>query len=324
MIFDRISDIFPSPRFLRVPFVGLAVSDSSIHCIQFKKGGDSLSVEKCAEKNIPPNIIVSGQINNKEALIDILKDLKKELKLEYVKVSLPEEKAYLFTAKIPRVSQKEIRSAIESKMEENVPVSPNELLFDYRIIDSSQKDYLLVSVSTVPITLIDLYVEIFEKIGLSLLSLEIESQAIARSLLPRENSENLDTILIVNFGQEKVGLYVVVDRVVHFTSTVSIKSSSSNALEILSQEIKKLYIYWHTLKQNAGKPEKKIKQIIICGENIKEETAHYLSTSIQTPTVLGNVWTNVFDININIPDISFADSLEYATSIGLAKEMSGI
>jgi len=33
---------------------------------------------------------------------------------------------------------------------------------------------------------------------------------------------------------------------------------------------------------------------------------------------LGNVWTNTFDVNTNIPEIPFIDSLRYAASVGLA------
>lgn len=318
MMLNKISSPFPPPDFLNFPFAGLAISDSFIHCIQFSRKKDAIYIEKYTERAIPPGLVVSGQINNKEALIEMLKILKKDLNLNRVKVSLPEEKGYLFTAKIPRATQKEIRSAIESKMEENVPVPPNELLFDYNLIDRSQPDYMIVSVSTSPVSLIDLYVEIFEKAELSLISLEIESQAIARALLPKGKDDGLDTVLIVNYGLEKVGLYVVVDRVVYFTSTISIKGEPSKDPEFLSREIKKLYIYWHTLKQNAGKPKKKIKKIIVCGENFKDEIVSYLSVNNQTPAVLGNAWVNVFDISKDIPEISFVDSLRYVTSIGLA------
>jgi Tfp pilus assembly PilM family ATPase len=322
MNFSKISNVFPPPKFLDFPFAGLSISDSTIHCIQFGKKENSLYIEKYAEKNITPGIIVSGQINDKEDLINTLKILKKDLNLNCVKVSLPEEKAYLFTAKIPRVTQKEIRSAIESKIEENVPVSPNELLFDYKLMDHDQEDYFIVAVSALPISIIDLYVDIFEEVGLPLLSLEIESQAIIRSLLPEEKKEDQDTVLIINFGLEKVGLYVAVDRVVHFASTISVKVESSKISDFLSQEIKKLYLYWHTLKQNINKPKKKIKQIIICGEGFGDEIVSYLSINNQTPTVLGNVWINAFDINTNVPEISFSDSLKYATSIGLALPLS--
>ena len=267
---------------------------------------------------IPPGVVDSGQINKREVVVSILKKLKNDLGLNYVKVSLPEEKAYIFTAKIPVVTQDEIKSAIESKMEESVPVSPNELLFDYKLMEHGQEDYFIVAVSALPITLVDLYVDIFKEVDLSLLSLSVESQAVVRSLVPKVSRANLDTVLVVNFGFEKVGLYVAVDGVVHFTSTVSIKGDYSKNLELLSQEINKLFIYWHTLSQNVGNPKKKIKQIIVCGEGFKEEIIPYLTANSQTPVVLGNVWTNVFDINDSIPDISFNNSLGYATSIGLA------
>jgi Tfp pilus assembly PilM family ATPase len=318
MMFNRISNFFPPPKFLDVPVTGLSISDSTIRCIRFGKKNNVLYIEKYAETPLLPGTIVAGQINNPEALINTLKIIKKDLNINHVKVSLPEEKAYLFTAKIPRVTQKEIRSAIESKIEENVPVPPNELLFDYKLIDRSQEDYFIVGVSTVPISLVDLYVDIFEKAGLSLISLEIESQSVARSVLPKENEDSLGTVLIVNFGLEKFGLYVVVNRVVHFTSTISNKGDFSETSDFLSQEIKKLYLYWHTLKQNAGKPNKKIKQIIVCGEGFDEKIVLHLSSHNQTPTVLANVWTNAFDINVNVPQIPFMDSLKYAAAVGLA------
>jgi len=78
MNLKRISNIFPSPKFLSLPFAGLSISDSAIHCIQFGGGKKPLRIEKYTERALPADVIVSGQINNKEALVDILKVLKKE------------------------------------------------------------------------------------------------------------------------------------------------------------------------------------------------------------------------------------------------------
>ena len=315
MKFKKILDIFPTPKFLDISFSGLSISDSTIHCIKFGKKNRGLFIEKHAEKNIPIGVINSGQINNKEELTSILSSLKKDLDLSFVRASLPEEKAYLFTMKIPVVKQSEVKAAIESKIEENVPVSVSELIFDYKLVDYSKKGYLSAIVSALPISIIDTYVDVANNAGLELLSLEIESQSIARALLPKGN---LDTVLIVNFGKEKVGLYVVNNRIVHFTSTVVLKGESLNNPASLSQEIKRLYIYWHTLKENAGVPERKINKIIVCGEDLKETFIPYISAHNQSPVILGNVWENVFDIDNIVPEISFSDSLRYATAIGLA------
>ncbi|HEY4508809.1 MAG TPA: pilus assembly protein PilM [Candidatus Paceibacterota bacterium] len=315
MKFEKLFKHFPPPKFLDISFAGVAISDSSVHCVQFGKKNGALFIEKYAEKNIPTGTITSGQINNKEIIVAALSDLKKDLSLNYVKASLPEEKAYLFTARIPIVKNEEVISAIESKMEENVPVSGGELTFDYKLIDHNTFGHLDVIVSAIPITVVDSYVEIFSLAGLSLLSLEIESQAVTRALLPEKS---LGTTLVVNFGLGKVGLYVATDRIVRFTSTVGISSGDSKDPNFLLHEIKKLYIYWHTLKENVDRPERKITQIVLCGENSKDMVTPYLSESNQTPVIFGSVWCNAFDINTSIPEISFSDSLKYAVAVGLA------
>ncbi len=315
MKFNALFKFFPPPKFLDIPFAGLSISDSAVRCIQLRKKENKLYVEKYAEKSISPGTVAAGQINNKEEVVKILSDLKKNLNLEYVKISLPEEKAYLFTAKIPKVEKEEVRSAIESKIEENVPVSPSELWFDYNLFDYREEDHLNVVVSALPIGLIDLYVSLAKESGLSLLSLEIESQAIARALFPRGAS---DTSLIIHFGPEKVGLYVSSFRVIHFTSTIAMKGENLNNPSFLLQEIKKLYLYWHTLKENAGKPERKISRIIVCGEKFDDSMISYLENHLDTPIALANVWTNVLDINNTVPEIPFRDSLRYAASVGLA------
>ena len=249
-------------------------------------------------------------------MLKILQNLKKELNLHYVKISLPEEKAYIFTTKIPIVKKEEVPIAVESKIEENVPVSPKELIFDYQFSPHLGQDHLDIVVAALPIKIVEMYVELAVSSGLTLLSLEIESQAVARAVLAEGNTE---TTLIIHFGQAKVGFYVVNQGIVRFTSTVQLaKDQSGKSQSFLSAEIKKLYVYWHTLKENAGKPEKKINQIIICGENLENNIVPYLSAENSSPVSLANAWANVFDINSILPDIPFSDSLGYVTAIGLA------
>lgn len=314
----KIFDAFPTPKFLDIPYAGVSISDSFVRVIQFSKKGRRYRIEKFAEKPIPEGIVTGGQINNPEELVKVLDTVKNEMKLNYVKVSLPEERGYLFTAKIPEGTDTEIKRAIEGRMEENVPVPPGELIFDYKLMppeDPSKDSRMEAVVSTLPITVAGNYVDVLEKSGLALLSLEIESQSVSRAILPPDSS---GTVLIVNFAESKVGLYVITDGLVHFTSTTSLKADSSHSLDFLAQEIKKLFVYWHTLKGNVDQADKKILEIIVCGDKIDDTIVPYLSAHIQTKVILGNVWTNVFDLNTNIPEIPFNDSLKFASAIGLA------
>ena len=316
MKFKNVLDSLPPPEFLNIPYAGLSISDTAVRVIQFSKNHHGLYLSKFAEKSLPSGLVTSGFINNVDELANILQTLKKDLKLHHVKVSLPEEKAYLFTTKIPKVSQREIRGAIEFKMEENVPVPANELVFDYAVPDpEAHPDHLNVVVSAMPISVVDTYVETMNKAEISLLSLEIESQAVARALLP---SGDLSACIIAHFGKDKVGLYAAYHRIVHFTSTISVSGVPAGDFSYVSSEIKKLQVYWQTLKENVGDPNKKINKIIICGDGLTPDMESNLGIKSKIPASLGNVWINAFDINKNVPEISHADSLKYAPAVGLA------
>jgi Tfp pilus assembly PilM family ATPase len=267
--------------------------------------------------------MVGGEIKNHDSLVRVMSELKKELSLEYVKVAFPEERGYLFTAKIPIMSNKEVLGAIESKIEENVPVPPIELLFDYTISLHSEEGHLDVVVSAVPISVADGFIDVFQKAELSLLSLEIESQATARALLSKTDPK---VTLIVRFDREKVGLYIAFSGIVRFTSTVIFPGRSgvvaydpdpNSDLQLLSREVQKLYTYWHGLKENKNRPDRVISQIVVCGEDADRIT-RFLSENINTPAVLGNVWKNAFDMDNLVPEISFLDSFKYVAAIGLA------
>ena len=316
MKFKNFLDLFPPPDFLNIPYAGLSISDTAVRCIQFSRNKKGLHLSKFAEKSLPEGLVTSGFINNVDEVAGILQTLKKDLRLHHIKVSLPEEKAYLFTTKIPKVGQKEICGAIEFKMEENVPVPVSELVFDYAVPDpDAHNDHLNIVVSALPVSVIDSYIETMNKAGLSLLSLEIESQAVARSLLP---VGDLSACIIAHFGKDKVGLYVAYHRIVHFTSTISTTGMAAGDFSYISSQIKKLQIYWQTLKENVGDENKKINKIIICGEGLTSDLESHLGVKSKISASLGNVWVNAFDVSRNIPEISHSDSLKYAPAVGLA------
>jgi Tfp pilus assembly PilM family ATPase len=315
MQIKKLFEIFPPPKFLDIPYAGISINDTAIRAIQFVRKNGRFEIEKYSEKILPQGLIVGGEVMNKQEIIANLLSVKEELGLEYVKVSIPEEKSYLFTAKIPIVPPKEVVENIEKKIEENVPVPSGELIFDYIVSDWSQDNFLRTIVLNLPIKVAETYVEIIQGAGLKPFTLEIESQAIVRAVVKDDKEE---TVLVVNIMKNKVGLYVVNKKIINFSSTLTLKGDLENDQDMLSHEIKKLYAYWHSLKENIDKPEKQLQEIIICGENVSESVLPYLSTHHNTKVSLANVWINSFDINETVPVIDFNSSLKYPAAIGLA------
>ncbi len=354
------SRLFPVPKFLAMNAVGLDISDESIHFVELSliKGGSIIS--KFGEKKISEKIIESGEIKNPEELTKILSFLKKDFKSRVVNVSLPEQRAYLLKLRIPGVKKKEIRGSLELQIEDNVPISPEEAVFDYDIINIDKKKSIMeVSLSVLPRKIIENYTETIKSAGLMPLSFEIEAQAIVRCVV-QEGDEG--TFMIIDFGKTRTGISIVSNGITMFTSTVEIggisltkaieKTLSINTEEaeqikknkgisgqdksselfltmmsivgILKDEANKHYIYWHTHKDSYGNKRPSIEKIILCGgdSNLSGLT-DYLSTGLRIPVELANAMVNVNSLDKYIPEIQFSDSLRFTTAIGLALRQLG-
>ena len=130
--------IFPPPRFLSMPAVGIDISDHSIRFIELIPGSKGFSVGAFGSRNLPAGIVEKGAIVKRADLVTILKKLRREYGFRFVRASLPEEKGYLFVAEVPPVSYREARGLIQFKLEENVPLKPTEAVYDIDVVCRSE------------------------------------------------------------------------------------------------------------------------------------------------------------------------------------------
>ncbi len=347
---------FPPPNFLKMPAVGLDISDESIHFAELKEVKGGFIVSNFGKKDIPKNVIKSGEIKKTGELIKILTSIRSEFGSNFVNVSLPEQHAYLFKLRIPDMKQSEIRSSVELQLEDNVPISAHEAVFDYDIIKDSEKkgEQIEIELSVLPKNIIDNYLNILKMAGLTPLSFEIEAQSIARAVVPEND---LRTFMVIDFGKTRTGISIVSNSATRFTSTVDIGGAAlTKAIEktlkiktdeaeiikkekgivgreeneelfltmmsivgVLRDEINKHSIYWHTHKDQYGRKRPKIEKVILCGGDANlSGLPEYLSTGLKMPVERANVMVNINSFDKYIPDINFSESLHYATVMGLA------
>jgi len=348
-------DSFPPPVFLQMFAAGLDISDRRVRFLEFKRSRNGIVVKRFGESKVAPGVIVSGKVKRPEELNKILTTFAKQHNLEFVRVSLPEERAYLVKMEVPDVPHDELKNSIAFQLEEYVPVPAGEAVFDYQVIGKSRtrNGYIDVAVSVMPQKDVEEYANLFKGTGLTPVSFEIEAQAIARSVV---SDDNTDTVMIVDFGRTRTGVAVVSSGAVRFTSTIDVGSNMvTSALEkhfsidtkeaeklknekgltkkkedeqfalavmstasILRDEINKLYIYWHTHRDGVDEA-RNIKKIILSGggSNLKGLT-DYLSSSLRTSVEIANPWRNVNSFDNFIPSIPLNSALGYSSVIGLA------
>lgn len=343
---------FPAPRFLAMPSCAIDISDQSIKYGELIPSSNGLVVGRYGQKRIPDGIVVSGKINNPDALVSALKELRQRENLNFIRVSLPEEQMYLFTLALPILPYEEIRETVLLQLEEHIPITASEAVFDCDII-STKGEVMNVQVLATSASLIDSYLSVFSQAGLIPLSFELESQATARAVCdPHEDT----AVMIVDFGETRTGISIAYHDRVYFTSTFDMggkvltsmiaknfsvsmeeaekmkKSYGSTGsgkeneffsvilsiLSVLRDELQKDYLYWHSHNGEDGEPRPKIEKIILCGgDSNLVGISEYISGSMKIPVEHANAWKNITDINTTIPKMTYKESLSFTTVLGL-------
>jgi len=305
--------LFPPPEFLDIPYAGIDISDDGIRCIQFSKNIHGLYIYKYGIRTLEKGIVDSGRILNVEELTKTVSSLVKELKIDTVRASLPEERMYLFKTEVPMVSEDQIRHNIEFKLEENVPLALSDAIFFFDLIpkDGCKEDKNFASVSVAPRELVNSYLNVLKSAGLNVISFEIQPKAIARAVIPIGSKENQ---MIVHIMNNKIGVYIVCGGVVCFTSTIALNTSSNSDSLLFKNELNKVYSYW--MEYGVNKP---ISKIILSGQNaIQFANNSNISPDPKISIEIANIWRNAFSNDHYIPPILSEDSLQYAISAGLA------
>ena len=344
---------------MTMPSMGVDISDTSMKYISFvpslRKNRDKV-LSQWGDIDIPDNVLERGEILDPKAMTAVLKEFKSRTKAEYIRVSLPEERAYIFETEIKKnVPTKEIKSFLEFRLEENVPIQARDAIFDYEVLPNYDNENVskVVVVAYQRETIMH-YFEVCNEAGLTPLSFEVEAQAMARAVVP--NSCQDDVVMLVDFGKTRTGVGIVGSGTLFYTSTIDIGGGHLSqvlrkvlgdlpedeltnlkntygligsledtkvydalvpTISVIKDEIAMRMQYWHQRGRNLA--ARRIKKIIISGGSVNlRGLPEYLTEVLGVSCVRANVWENAFDTGLTIPPIHKTYSYGYATAIGLA------
>lgn len=357
-VLSLAQQFFPPPYIMSFPCVGVDISDTSLKYIQFTREharDADLQLKSWGDIEIPSGVVERGNVHDVAKLSEVLKEMKAQCNAQYVSISLPEERAYLFETTIAQdTPQKDIRGLLEFRLEENVPLSPRDAYFDYAIVgDDIESHTKRVAVAVYAQSTINNYYEACRNADIMPLSFEIEAQAIARASISKTLN---DTYMIVDFGKTRMGVGIVHKGMLMYTSTLEIAGAqmSQDMREVLgnlpeseltkikntkgllhtkdneaiatilekyaesiAEELGIRIHYWHT--RGTNREEREIKKIIICGGSANLfGLPEFLAKKLSIPAERAQVWSNAFSFEGQIPPITRRYSYGYATAIGLA------
>lgn len=270
---------------------GLDISDLSIKVAQLKKGKGGFFLSSFGEFPVEPGIIERGQIKKEKELAEILKGVRtqvqgEKIKTPYVVVSLPEEQAFLQIIQVPPMSRDDLESAVRFEAENYVPYSLDTMEIDFQqvtpVVDHlNHADVLLAAL---PKATIYSYVAVLKAASLIPLALEIESLAVARSLILKETAPV--PVLIVDLGATRTSFIVFAGYSLRFTVSIVISSSHftqsiAECLHVGFKEAETLKIQYG-LEDSVSASGKKVFEALVppltdLAEQIKKHINYYES-----------------------------------------------
>ena len=332
-----------------MPAIGLDISDKAIRFADLERKGTAFRLKDFGEELLAKDVIEEGEIVNKDELTKALARLSEKHRIQFVKASLPEEKAYLFRTELPKMDYGDVRGALRFKLEENVPVPIQDAVFDYSICSAkpgSADTAMEVSVAVVSAKVASAYIEVLTAAKLIPVVFQIESQSIARAVVPAGDEQ---TYIVIAVRETKTVLAIVSESVIQYSTTLSVGGQSLvssikknfsvseaeaqkirlgaepkegsemfqsliHAASVVRDEIQKLLVYWDS--RDEGRHP--VKEVIICGSDALLGLDDYLVQSIALPVRIANVWTNIAPLGTYLPPITKRESLDYASALGLA------
>ena len=313
------------PQTLTLGSFGLSISETSVRVAKLvpKKIGcvpaivdDVVIQETC-------NFFSGTEDNNDCAILKkTLVELRKKHKIKFAQVAIPEEHTYIFRILIPSTDIYLINDFILNNIDQHIPLTANDVFFDYKILETqNDNSNLSVVVTAIPKNIVQKYSNLLESVGIHATSFEPETHAIARCVIGKND---MSPYIIINVDRTTTNISIVESGLVQYTQTIPVtiydfyNNTNDGAAALLRESINKVIIYWFTSKE-SGINQEKIQNIILTGEGVDHtDLVNFLESNLFVNVTIANVWNNCFDLHIYVPNISKKESLKYATPIGLA------
>lgn len=304
---------------------GLDIGFETIKLCQIKKHGKSVSIVGVTDIPITERILDKDRIKNKPAIANIIKEACRKAKphpitAKNIVSALPETFVFSKTIRLPKMSEKELKTAVPNEVAEYLPIPLANVYIDFQVLishpDEPQIDVLIAAA---PKRLVDDYVEMAKMADMELVALETKPIAVGRALISEKSKTG---IAVAHIGTEltrisiwdkgKICLVTTAsvgkNQIMEFFKTIVPTADDIGKIDIdkLSNEpnhpiaqISEALIEAIRYHQNRGYMPSKIEQIEICGSAATIKNLDiYLEKNVKIKSAIANP---VFTVRNKVP-----------------------
>lgn len=350
---EHIRFAFAPPRYLALPLSGIDISTSGVKAARLVEDDNGITLAGYSDVRMPSGAFADGEIVDRAAVAKALINSAKSAGISAANVALPESKSYLFETAVAGEKKDDWRIAIEQHLDELVPLPPPEAVFDFVKVGQSENGDVMVAGIGFARRIVDNMLSVFDEAGIRVQSLEGETFASSRALLPRGDES---TSLIVDVGRATTKISIVSRRIPRFATTIGFGGHSLtlavqkhfgvteaearkikaergivpvpgnedylaamlSTVSAIRDEIRTRLEYWQDKASDSGANTPVTHAILVGGNASVRGFPEYLEGALKIPVVAGDVFVNLASRDEWIPGLDYTESLAYATAIGLA------
>ncbi len=201
---------------------GLDIGSHSIKLIGLKMTSKGPFLTHVGMKEIPPG----RDKENINTFSETLKTLLEEMGLKKKKVNMAVSGSgvHIMRISIPSLPRVELKEAVRWEIKGHLPFPVETARVDFHILDEYVEDNvkkLDLIIVACPKSLIERTLSIAEKAGLQPTHLDVSPFALWNTLLALDRIKKEETVVLIDLGAEKTGIYLFKDRTLQFSREVT-------------------------------------------------------------------------------------------------------
>lgn len=338
--------------------LGIDISDRSIKVVEVE-GQRTVQLRTVCWSALEPRLIRRGVIQDVQQVTAALRAALATcspvaIQSSSVVASIPETQSFVRVIEIPDMPDADVEEAVHWAIRQHIPFDLDMVYLDWQPLARMYHERRQVLVGVVQRDVVDPLLQVLDDAGLMVQALELEAQAIVRSLLPKD-SRDIRGVLIVDMAATSTNIVFFDRGVIRFTS--SIQSGGDDLTKHLAQTLnidletaaeKKAIIGVQKHGQEDAvvfslraavmellkkidqvvremamqlQEEKLVRAILLSGgsANLPGIVDVFAEVFPGIPVQMGNPWTNlVFDERQAHASLSPQDVNHFVTAIGLA------
>ncbi len=207
--------------------VGIDISDRSIKIVEVS-GGNSRQLRTVGWSSLAPDVIRRGIIQNVPVAITALQEAMakcspKPVEGDMVVASIPETQSFVRVLELPTMSEAEIDEGVQWAVRQDIPFDLERVYLDWQPVKDpdvpAKRQRVLVG--AVQRDVVDPLLAVLDGAGLKVVALELEAQAIVRSILPQQ-ALDVRGVLIVDLGASSTNIIFFDQGAIRFTANAQV------------------------------------------------------------------------------------------------------